>query len=73
MSSSLSVVRGAFPWGTDESGLEADADGASMTGVTEGPGAGIARTGLSGRNTLIGASSGEVIGCRWMVMLDVEV
>ena len=48
-------------------------DGALMTDVIAGPGAGIVRTGLSGRKALIGVSSGDVIGCRCMVVIDVEV
>ena len=48
-------------------------DGALMTDVTVGPGAGIVRSGLSGRKALVGMSPGDVIGCRCMVVIDVEV
>ena len=44
-----------------------------MTDATAGPGAVIVRTGLSGRYTLIGTSSGDVTGFRCMVVIDVEV
>ena len=71
MSSSSSAVALALPWGIDESGLESD--GVSVTDATAGPGAVIVRTGLSGRYTLIGTSSGDVTGFRCMVVIDVEV
>ena len=60
MSSSSSAAELALPWENNETGLETD--GVSVTDVTAGPGAGNVRTGLSGRNMLIGASSDDVIG-----------
>ena len=45
-------------------------DGALMTDETAGPGAGIVR---SGRKALVGISPGDVIGCRCMVVIDVEI
>ena len=48
-------------------------DGALMTDVTAGPGAGIVKARLSGRKALIGISSDDVIGCRCMVVVDVEI
>ena len=40
--------------------------------MTAGPGVGIGKTGLSGRKALVGTSSGDVIGCRCMVVIDVR-
>ena len=45
----------------------------SVTGTTVGPETGVARSRLSGRNTLIGASSGDVIGFQFTVVIDVMV
>ena len=44
-----------------------------VTDTTAGPVTGVARSGLSRRNTLIGASSGDVIGFRCTVVIDVVV
>ena len=41
--------------------------------TTAGPETGVARSGLSGRNTLIGTSSGDVIRFRCTVVIDVVV
>ena len=45
----------------------------TVTNATAGPGAGNVRTGLIGRNMLIGTSPGDGIRLRCMVVVVVEV